>query len=129
MNETHAQTPFRTGEIARVLDEIRENFNINNVLFSFRDGTPLVDNTRGFKDHDLSTTCASILASAEGLGETLGTSKTSNIITDLEEYTLIVRGCDERTFIALIIQNDSVVGDVFEELDEYVSKIITMYRE
>ena len=129
MNEIRAQNTFKTGEIASLLDEIRENFNINDILFSFRDGTPLVDNTRGFEEQDLSTMCASILASAEGLGETLGTSRTSNIITDLEDYTLIVRGCDESTFIALIVQNDSVVGEIFEELDYYVSRIITTYRD
>ncbi len=111
-----------------ILTEIRERFNITGVLFAYRDGAVIkVNISEDFDDQggkEFIAMCASVLGNAEGLGQTMGDKKIGKIISELDDYTIIIVGCDESTFLAVIINNDTISGPIQKHLDDYIKKLI-----
>lgn len=128
MNEKNTQESTKLEEISHILDDLKAKANLIGVLLSFRDGELILDNFQ--EDIDKKTFAAmsaSVIGSAEGLGKTVGDRTISKIITELEERTIIIVGCGERIVLTLVIEDESKVDLILNEIDEYLEKIIKIY--
>ena len=72
--------------------------------------------------------CASVIGSAEGLGKTISNRMVKNITSELEDYTMIIIGCDERTFLSLIVDNELGGGPDLIEIQDYIEKLVYLLQ-
>jgi len=111
-----------------ILDEMKEIGKFKGILFSKRNGVLITENIGKGVDYDeFAAMCASVLESAEGLGKTFGVKKIGKIIAELGEQTLIIVECGNKTLLTFIIEKESKIDLVFENLDKYNRKIINAY--
>lgn len=111
-----------------ILDEMKELGNFKGVLLSTRDGGLMAENIGGNADYnEFAAMCASVLESAEGLGKSFGVNKIGKIIAELEEQTIVIVECDTKSFLAFIIEKESKIDIVFDNLTNYYQKIIDSY--
>jgi predicted regulator of Ras-like GTPase activity (Roadblock/LC7/MglB family) len=71
--------------------------------------------------------CASVLESATDLGRTMGDRKVNKIIAELEEQTIVIIECDEKTFLVFNINYESNLNIILEKIEVYIRKIIFLY--
>jgi len=125
MNNNKSTCPYSLKNIDILLEEIRERGNLKQVLLAFRDGGLISDvGTDEFESIQFAAMCASVLESAEGLGQTIGEDNTSRIITELEKQSIIIVKCSKKTFLVVILKADSKVEFITSDLHEYIIKII-----
>jgi predicted regulator of Ras-like GTPase activity (Roadblock/LC7/MglB family) len=115
-------------KINLILDEIKELGKFKGVLLSTRDGGLISENIgKGADYNEFAAMCASVLESAEGLGKTFGVNKIGKIIAELEEQTIVIVECDTKRFLTFLIEKDSKIDIVFDNLTKYYQKIIDAY--
>ncbi len=112
-------------ELTKILDEMKELGKFKGVLLAYRNGGLIAENMgNNFDGAEFAAMCASVLESAEGLGQTMDVKKIGKIIAELEEQTIIINECDLNTFLVFIIERESKVEVIFNKLNEYSQKII-----
>jgi len=129
MQDVPSSQPVKLEKINQILNEIKEKGNLLGVLFAYRDGDLISENTGDLiESKSFIAMCASVLGSAESLGNTVGERKVGRLIAELEDQTIMIIGCDDTTFLALILNRESILGHVFKELDNYIQKLIKNYK-
>ena len=124
MNDITRDNTQIYGELARILDEIKEKGNLVGVLFSYRNGDLIIENIGSNVDSKkFSSMCASVLESAVGLGQTIGDRKIDKVIAEIEERTIIITECNEKTFLTLIAKNESKVSLILSQIVDYINGI------
>jgi len=112
-------------EIKFILEEVKEKGDLLGIIYATRDGSLIFENIGDdFDGKKFSSMCASVLEGATGLGQTIGNSKVSKIITELEEKTIIIVEIDDRTFLTLVAKAESLVNLILDRL-QYFSKKLT----
>ena len=129
MNNNKPSSPYSFKNINILVDEIKEQGNLKGVLLAFKDGG-LISKVGGdsIDSNQFSAMCASVLKSAEGLGQTFGEGKVGKIITELEDQSIIIVKCNEKTYLVLFFKDDSKVDFITKNLDGYIQKIITALK-
>lgn len=126
MNDSNS---LKLEELKEVLEEIKEKGNLIGTVFAKRDGSLIFENVGiDFNGKQFSSMCASVLESASRLGETIGSRNIKKIITELEEKTIIVIECNNKTFLTLVIKHDSKVHHILDHLQEYNAKLTALYQ-
>lgn len=124
MNDNTRDNTQNYGELARILDELKEKGNLVGVLFSYRNGDLIIENIGSNVDiKKFSSMCASVLESAVGLGQTIRDSKIEKIIAEIEEKTIIITECNEKTFLTLIAKKESKVSLILSQIVDYINGI------
>ena len=112
-----------------VLKELKRSCNLLGVIFAYRDGRVISEDIdEQFDIKKFTAMCASVLESAISLGQTISDRKINKIITELENKTIFIFKCDDKTFLTLIIGNESKIGSNFNQIDDYIQKIIDEYE-
>ncbi len=125
MNNSNSQ---KFEELNRVLGEIKDKGNLSGAIFADRDGRLIFENIGNeFNGTQFSSMCASVLESAAGLGQTIGDRKIKKIITELEEKTIIIVECNDKTFLTLVVNYNSKVNLILSHLQDYIQKLISLY--
>jgi predicted regulator of Ras-like GTPase activity (Roadblock/LC7/MglB family) len=108
-------------EIIQILVNIKKEGKFIGYLFINRNGEILSENVDVIIDSKtFASMCASVLESAVGLGQTVGSKKINKIIAELEEKTVvIVQMSDNKTFITFILGDQSDVS-LIDQLDPYI---------
>lgn len=128
MVELELSKTEKVKKLNQILTQIKENGNLLGVLVAYRDGGLIAENFNEKIDFENFTSmCASVLESAIGLGRTMGDRKASKIIAELGTQTIIIRECDEKTFLVLNLNYDSKFSNISEKLEDYIRKIIFLY--
>lgn len=111
--------------LLEILNQIKEKGDLTGVIYSYRDGNLIFENVKksDFDGEKFSAMCASVLGSAEALGYTIRNQKIVKIISELENQTIMIIGCDEKTFLIFIFKNDSRISSILEELNGFIDKI------
>jgi len=121
------ETPSEIANLEKlqsILDEIKEKGDLTGAILSYGDDELIVENlNKEFDSKTFSAMCASIIGGAEGLGQTIGDRVFRKIITELEDYTMIMMGCGKQASLALIIPKTSTGGTIIDNLEEYCNKI------
>ncbi len=111
-------------DIKLILEEIKEKAKLMGVILAAHDGNLIFENVgHNFKGEKFSSMYASVVESATGLGQTIGDRKIEKIITELDEKTLITVECSDKTFLTLVVKNDSNVNKVLIDLQNYIAKL------
>ncbi len=125
MNHSNSQ---KFEELSRVLGEIKGKGNLSGTIFADRDGRLIFENIGNeFNGTQFSSMCASVLESAAGLGQTIGNRKIKKIITELEEKTIIIVECNDKTFLTLLVNYNSKVDLILSHLQDYIQKLVSLY--
>ena len=120
--------PHKFDEINLILEEIKDKGNLLGTIFADRNGNLISENIGSeFSGKHFSSMCASVLESATGLGQTIGNRKVKKIIAELEEETIILLECNEKTFLTLIIKDDSTYNVILSHLQDYIQKLSSLY--
>ncbi|MFX1500271.1 MAG: roadblock/LC7 domain-containing protein [Promethearchaeota archaeon] len=118
----------KSKEAQHLLSEFNQKGNLESIIFAYRDGSIITEITEdGFNIKNFTSMCASVLESALGIGETMGNRRISKIITELEKKNILIYICDNKTFLILILKNDSNTNLIFNQLDGVIQNLVKLY--
>lgn len=128
MNNPKSLDSEKAQRLNQLLEDLKREGNLAGILFSYREGNLITENIgKEFNSEEFSSMCASVLESAIGLNKTMNDKKLVKIIAELEKQTIIIVECDEKTFLALILNEESKVNSILENIEKYIRKIIFFY--
>lgn len=131
MNDIGPSKEQKLKILAQILKEIKNEGKLKGVLLSFREGSIISENLTEeypqFNSDEFSSMCASALESIIGLGKTIGGKTFNKAIVELENYTIIIIECDEKTFLSLILNENSKINNIFTKIEDYIRKLKLFY--
>ena len=128
MNEIELPKPQKIEKLKQILGELKNKGNLLGVLFAYRNGGLIAKDFKEDIDfNNFTSMCASVLESATDLGRTIGDRKANKIIAELEEQTIVIIECDEKTFLVFNINYESNFNIILEKIEVYIRKIIFLY--
>jgi len=123
MNDIKLSQAQKFKKLELILEEIKNVGKLKGVILSDRDGGLITENVGEDKDYnEFSAMCASVLESAEGLGQNIG-GKVSKIITELDKLTIVIIKCENKTFLSILIEKNSQFGLVLQKISDFTQKI------
>ena len=129
MNNPESSRPSSFEEIELIINEIKEEGQLEGILLAFKDGGLISGvGSNGHDRNQFSAMCTSVLKSAEGLGQTFGETNVGKIITELEGQSIVIVKCNKKTYLVLFFNDDSKVDVITNALDGYVEKIVTALK-
>lgn len=115
-------------ELNQLLNDIKNKASLEGIILAYRDGGLLFENMGDeLESQNFASMCATVLESASGLGETINNQKIRKIIAEVEDTSVLILECGEKTFLILIIKKESNVGYIFSKLTEVVQAIVKLY--
>lgn len=128
MNSMSHSNLQNQSELFQLINDLKTNGNLDGAIFAYRDGGLIIESLGNkVKGKELVSMCASVLESAVGIGDAIGSQKINKIIAELEGKTILIFECDTNTFLILIINRESDTSYIFNRLEELVQKMIRMY--
>ncbi|UCC19642.1 MAG: roadblock/LC7 domain-containing protein [Promethearchaeota archaeon] len=125
MNGSNMQ---KSDELYPILNELKNKGKLDGVIFAQRDGGLIKESLENqFDSQKIISMSASVLESAVGIGETIGNQKIKKVIAELAEKTILIFECNEKTFLILIINNESNVSYIFDSLEDIIRRIVNVY--
>ncbi|MFX1489655.1 MAG: roadblock/LC7 domain-containing protein [Promethearchaeota archaeon] len=127
MNENSDNNNINSREVSLILDDLKKKGKLTGIIFFNRNGEKIDEKVAENIDSKiLGSMCASVLESAIGLGETIGSQRVVKIIAELEKSALIIVEIKEiLSFLVLIVNKDSDVTFFLNQLDNYIQKLIS----
>ena len=123
MNEGKLSQAQKFKKLESVLAELKDLGNLKGVVFAERDGDLIIENAGEQKDFNVfSAMVASVLESAEGLGQLIR-GNVNKIITDLDELTIVIMECENKTFLSFLIEKDSRFGLILDKIADFKKRI------
>ena len=112
-----------------ILDEMKNIGNLEGIFLAYRDGGFITENlNKNIDGNKFSSMCASVLESAEELGKTIEDKKINKIITEIEKISILIFKCDESIFLTIIINEESKIGLIFDQLEIYIQRILDEFH-
>ncbi len=128
MNYMNNPNLGKINEAKQLLHELNQKANLDGIIFAYRDGGAIIEIIGDeFNSKNFTSMCASVLESAVGIGETMGNRKINKIITELAEKTIFIFECDSKTFLIMIVKEDSNINLIFSKLQEYIQSLVKFY--
>ncbi|MBD3194207.1 MAG: hypothetical protein GF317_04075 [Candidatus Lokiarchaeota archaeon] len=108
-----------------LMKEIKTKANLLGVLLSYKDGRLLAKAiAEELNLKEFVPMIASVLKSAEGLGESIGEKEVKKIITHLKNCTIIISQFRQKSlFLTFLLDHDSLIEPILKEIDNYLRKI------
>ncbi|MBY8982490.1 MAG: roadblock/LC7 domain-containing protein [Candidatus Lokiarchaeota archaeon] len=112
-------------KLSKIITEIKNKGNFSGVILSYLDGRLLVKSTiDDYNFEEFIPMIASVLKSADGIGKTIGGRRLQKIIAQLEDISLmILKSKENNVFLTLIIDDETNIDPILENIDEYFKKI------
>ncbi|MFW9772349.1 MAG: hypothetical protein ACFFBY_13140 [Promethearchaeota archaeon] len=131
MNDTEPTNEQKSKILTQILKEIKTEGNLKGIIFSFREGNIIAENLAEefpqFNAEEYSSMSASVIESIIGLGKTIGEKTINKTIAELENFTIILIECDEKTFISFILDEKSKPNSFFTKIEDYIKKFKLLY--
>ncbi|MFX1497746.1 MAG: roadblock/LC7 domain-containing protein [Promethearchaeota archaeon] len=131
MNDIGSRKDQKLKILTQILKKIKIEGKLKGVLLSFREGSIISENLTEecpqFNADEFSSMCASALESIIGLGKTIGGKTFNKAVVELEHYTIIIIVCDEKTFLSLILNENSKINNLFTNIEDYIRKLRLLY--
>lgn len=116
-------------KLREILDDIKSKGDLDGVLLSDREGNLILDNfIKELDKSNCSSMCASVFESALEIGRRSGDQKLIKIITEIEEQSIFILGCDEKRFLTLFANYESKINALFNKIEDYIKKIVLLYE-
>lgn len=120
----HSNLP-KLDQLNLILDEMRQVGKLEGILLTYRDGGLIVENiSKDINGKKLASMCASVLESAEELGRTIDDRKIKKIVTEIDKKSILIFKCDDKTFLTIIINDESKIGLILDQLETYIQRIL-----
>ncbi len=117
-----------SSELFQLINDLKNNGNLDGAIFAYRDGGLIIESIgNNGKSKELLSMCASVLESAVGIGDVIGSQKITKVIAELEEKTILIFECDNNTFLILVINRESNASYILNRLDGIIQDMIKMY--
>lgn len=117
-------------ELIQILDELKNKSNFTGILFAKRNGELINENIeKSINSKEFVSMCASVLEGAIGLSKTMESQKVNKIIAELKEDTIVIVEIDKNSFLTCILNAQSNMNIVLDNLDKYIQKIVTLSYE
>ncbi|MHA1292874.1 MAG: hypothetical protein ACTSQJ_09430 [Promethearchaeota archaeon] len=111
-----------------VLNSIKTIGNLSGIILAYRDGTIIFDIVKeDFEKNEFTAMCASVIGSAEVIGQTIGEKKIEKIIAELGTQSIILKSCNKRIFLILILKSESKINKILNSFQEYTQKILELF--
>ncbi|MGQ4872572.1 MAG: roadblock/LC7 domain-containing protein [Promethearchaeia archaeon] len=111
------------------LEEMKDKGNLSGILYAYRDGNLIIDSLNEKLDaKNFAAMCASVLASAETLKTMIRNQEFIKITAELKNINILLMGCDDKTYIALLFDNEANIDPLLNNIDYYLKKINELYR-
>ncbi len=108
-----------------ILDEMRQIGKLEGILLTYRDGGLIAENiSKDIDGKKFASMCASVLESAEELGRTIDDRNIKKIVTEIDKKSILIFKCDDKTFLTLIINDESKIGLILDQLETYIQRIL-----
>lgn len=108
-----------------ILDEMKKLGKLEGIIFAYRDGGLIVQNiSKDIDEMKFASMCASVLESAEELGRTIDDKQIKRIITEINENSILIFKCDDKTFLTIIVNDESKIGLILDQLDTYIQRLL-----
>jgi predicted regulator of Ras-like GTPase activity (Roadblock/LC7/MglB family) len=125
MNDSNLE---KSDELYSILNELKNKGKLEGVIYAYRDGGLISANLEShFNSQNFVSMSASVLESAIGIGETIGNQKIRRIIAELADKTILIFECDDKSFLILIINQESDTSYTFNNLEGVVKNITRLY--
>jgi len=120
----HSNLP-KLDQLNLILDEMRQVGKLEGILLTYRDGVIIVENiSKDIEGKKFASMCASVLESAEELGRTIDDRNIKKIVTEIDKKSILIFKCDDKTFLTLIINDESKIGLILDQLETYIQRIL-----
>ncbi len=111
-----------------ILDEMRQIGKLEGILLTYRDGGLIAENiSKDIDGKKFTSMCASVLESAEELGRTIDDRNIKKIVTEIDKKSILIFKCDDKTFLTLIINDESKIGLILDQLETYIQRILDKF--
>ena len=112
-----------------ILNELMEKGNFTGIILAHKNGEILNEIIKkNIDSKQFTSMCASVLESAVGLGETMGSQQIIKIVAELEGNTILfVHIKDKNVFLIIILNNKSDSNFVSNQLDDYITEIGVLF--
>jgi len=111
-----------------ILDEMRQIGKLEGILLTYRDGGLIAENiSKDIDGKKFASMCASVLESAEELGRTIDDRNIKKIVTEIDKKSILIFKCDDKTFLTLIINDESKIGLILDQLETYIQRILDKF--
>ena len=120
----HSNLP-KLDQLNLILDEMRQVGKLEGILLTYRDGGLIVENiSKDINGKKFASMCASVLESAEELGRTIDDRKIKKIVTEIDKKSILIFKCDDKTFLTIVINDESKIGLILDQLETYIQQIL-----
>ena len=120
---------FPMEKLRTILDEIKVKGNLLGALIATRDGNVISNNfNKNFDINEFSAMIASVVESAEDLKNTVDEKKVKRIIVELNDYTMVILGCDKKAILVLFIGEEADEKQLFKDLKSYIKEIVLKFQ-
>lgn len=131
MNPIEPPNEKKLEKLNQILNNIKKQGRLKGVIFSYREGGVIAENFSeeypDFNSDEYSSMCASVLESALVLGKNIGGKQFKKVIAELNRDTIIIIESDEKTFLSFILNEQSKINPILENIENYIRKIIFLY--
>ncbi len=111
-----------------ILDEMRQIGKLEGILLTYRDGGLIAENiSKDIDGKKFASMCASVLESAEELGRTIDDRNIKKIVTEIDKKSILIFKCDDKTLLTLIINDESKIGLILDQLETYIQRILDKF--
>lgn len=109
-----------------IINEIKEIGELKGTILANRNGDLIAENLgKEFDTKNFAAMCASVLESAEQLGQDVHDQKIGKIIAELKNgQIIIIRECRSEIFFSFVLEKYSKVEKIFKNLEKFCKEIL-----
>ena len=127
MNDQNSSDFPKKEKVSTFLRKLKEEIGFTDILISTKDGKKLVRNLETkFHSKKFSAMCASVLRSAQDIGNAADDRNVDKIITRLEDKNIIIMNINENFFMILVCNENAKVKRFLDSKEKYLEKILSL---
>ena len=115
-------------KLDRLFNDLLSRFSLKGLIFSYKEGQIISEKLNiSFPTKNLMSMAASVLETAKGMGAMMNERGVVKIITELEIFSLMIIECDIKTFLVLIIDENSNISPFLSDVKNIIRKLSFLY--
>jgi predicted regulator of Ras-like GTPase activity (Roadblock/LC7/MglB family) len=127
MNDQNSSDFTKKEKLSSFLGKLKKEIGFTDILVSTKDGKKLVRKLETkFHSKKFSAMCASVLRSAQDIGNAADDRNVDKIITRLEDKNIIIMNINKEFFMILICNENAKVKRFLDSKEKYLEKILSL---
>jgi predicted regulator of Ras-like GTPase activity (Roadblock/LC7/MglB family) len=127
MNDQNSSDFPKKEKVSTFLRKLKEEIGFTDILISTKDSESEITNLETkFHSKKFSAMCASVLRSAQDIGNAADDRNVDKIITRLEDKNIIIMNINENFFMILVCNENAKVKRFLDSKEKYLEKILSL---